>query len=93
MALREVIENALVMIGRNPEVRQAIAAWDDLQALLVPVVEADQLRCELSLKEVGRLVRHLEPPLEEARAKALQLRVVNQLKQIGLGMMLCANDQ
>jgi prepilin-type processing-associated H-X9-DG protein len=93
MALREVIKNAWVMIGRNPEVQQGIAAWDELQALLVPVVKGDQLRCELSLKDVARLVRHLEPPLEEARAKARQIRVVNQLKQIGLGIMMYANDQ
>jgi prepilin-type processing-associated H-X9-DG protein len=93
MALREVIKNALVMIGRNPELQQGIAVWNDLQALLVPVVERDQLRCELSLKDVAGLIRHLEPPLEEARAKALQIRVVNQLKQIGLGLMIYANEQ
>ena len=92
MALREVIKNAWVMIGRNPEVQQRIAAWDELQALLVPMVKGDQLRCELSLKEVARLVRLAEPPLEEARVRALQIRVVNQLKQIGLGMMMYANE-
>jgi prepilin-type processing-associated H-X9-DG protein len=92
-ALRAVIENGLVMIGRLPEVQQGVAGWDDLRALLVPVVEGDRLRWELSLKEVAGLVRHLEPPLEKARNEAMQIRMVNQLKQIGLGMMIHANEQ
>jgi prepilin-type processing-associated H-X9-DG protein len=93
MALRAVIENGLVMIGRCPEVQRGIAAWDDLQALLVPVVEGDRLRCELSPRQVAGLVRHLEPPLEKARNEAMQIRMVNQLKQIGLAVMIHANEQ
>jgi hypothetical protein len=91
-ALGEVIKNGLDAIGRNPELQQQIAAWDDLLQLVHPVAVDDQLRRRLDLTQLSDLVQALQPPLAEARAKAAEIATVNRLKQIGLSLHIYAVD-
>jgi prepilin-type processing-associated H-X9-DG protein len=96
VALRQIMEHGLNALGEVREVRQLIADWDRIEALLLPNASGNRLQCRLEFVQFADVVRGLQPAFDaaigEARSKAMRAQIVNQLKQIGLGLILHAGD-
>ena len=96
VALRKIMEHGLNALGEVREVRQLIADWDKITALLLPNASGNRLQCRLEFVQLAEVIRGLQPAFDaaigEARSKAMRVQIVNQLKQIGLGLMLHAGD-
>ena len=92
-ALRQVILQGLSHLGKVDEARQRLPRWADIQAALEPAVVGDTLRFRLEKNRLSDLVRTaVTPVLREAKDKARRIEILNQLKQIGLALMMYASD-
>lgn len=92
-ALREVCTRGLNAFGSIPEVRKCVPAWDTIQAALTPTVDGDTLQLRLNREQLTTIARQLlVPALADAREQATRIAVLNQLKQIALGLILYAED-
>jgi hypothetical protein len=92
LELRRVIEHGLTAVGEMPVVRRDLPVWPEIQRVLMPVAAGARLERELDLSEVVQLAQALQLPLEQARARAQRVATINQLKQIGLALLIHAND-
>ena len=92
-ALQEICQRGLNAIGTIPEVRHQAAAWPDIQTALTPVVDGNSLRVQLGREQLTTIARQLlAPALTDARRKAARIMVLNQLKQLALGLIMYADD-
>lgn len=91
-ALRRLLEHGFQSLDQIAQDQGQQAAWQSLRPLLLPTVTDHRLHLRLEFEQVATVVRSLVPTLEEARAKATQITLMNQLKQIGLAMHMHASD-
>jgi hypothetical protein len=87
-ALRDKLAELLRLAGKRSEVRIAVPKFDEVAAAIVPKVEGDRLVLVLNEQNegIGRLVSLLTPPIEAARAAAMRMKSMNNLRQIAIGM-------
>ncbi len=93
VALRQVIERGFDALSEAREVKEHFPAWSNIRTLLIPQVASDRLECRLEFAQLAEVIRGLQPALDEARTKAYRIQMVNQLKQIGLGLIIQAGEQ
>jgi prepilin-type processing-associated H-X9-DG protein len=92
-ALREVIVKGLAVLGSLEEVKKQLPQWPAVQAMITPTVQGDTLRLSLSHTQIAELAKTvLMPALQQARGRSVTVVVINNLKQIGLAMLMYAND-
>ncbi len=92
-ALRQVILQGLTNLGNVDEVKQRLPRWAELQAAIEPAIVGDTLRFRLEKNRLSDVVRTaLMPVLREVKDKAHRAEILNQLKQIGLALMMYASD-
>ncbi|MBN2506361.1 MAG: hypothetical protein JXQ71_06675 [Verrucomicrobia bacterium] len=92
-ALRRTIVASLDNVGKIDPVRQALPQWETLAAMLRPSVEGDRLTLTWDRPEIERVVKTvLLPATDSARQKAQAIQSLNNLKQIGLAIILYGND-
>jgi hypothetical protein len=87
-ALRLKAADILRLVGQLKEVREVVPKADQVVTVLVPKVEGDRLVLVLDEQNQGitKLVSLLTPPVEAARASAMRMQSMNNLKNIALGM-------
>jgi len=83
----------LAALGQLDQVRQAVAGWDEVQRTLAPALAGDALRVRIDQPRLAELARSLVwPALDEARDRAQRMVTLGNLKQIGLALLMYAND-
>jgi hypothetical protein len=87
-ALRDKLSELLRLAGKRSEVRIAVPKFDEVAAAIIPKVEGDRLVLVLNEQNGGiaRLVSLVTPPIEAARAAAMRVKSMNNLRQIAIGM-------
>jgi len=92
-ALLEVIQGLCAWAAQTPEVRSLVQDLDPVLADLTPKVQGSRLVLTLDQTRADALIRRLVgPALMQAREKARRLTCASHLKQVGLGVILYAND-
>jgi hypothetical protein len=92
-ALREAMRRGLTALGGVESVQRALPRWAEIQAALEPTAAGDTLRLRLEKQRLVELVRTvLLPALFDSRAKAGRIALMNNLKQVGLALIMYAND-
>lgn len=92
-ALLEVIRRGLDALGKIEDVKRQLPRWADIQAALEPTVAGDTLRLRLDKNRVTELARAaLIPAMIESRDKAARIALMNHLKQVGLALIMYADD-
>ena len=92
-ALEGLIARGLAALGNVDKVKQHLPRWGELQAALKPTVAGDTLRLRLERSQIGELARTIAmPALQESKNKAGRIMLLNNLKQIGLALMMFADD-
>ena len=92
-ALEGLIARGLTALGNVDEVKQHLPRWAELQAALKPTVAGDTVRVRLEQSRVEELARKVViPALQESKDKAGRILVLNNLKQIGLALIMFADD-
>lgn len=92
-ALRDVCNRSLSALGMVREIRENLPSWPSIHAMLSPATDGDTLRLHLGQEQLTALARELlVPALADVRKRATRIMVLNQLKQIALGLMMYANE-
>lgn len=92
-ALRDVCTRGLNALGAIPDVRKNLPGWPVIQAALTPTADGNRLHLQINQQQLTTIANQLlVPALAEARQKATRIMVLNQLKQIALGLIMYAND-
>lgn len=93
VAIEGLITRGLAALGNVDEVKQHLPRWAEIQAAVKPVVAGDTVRVRLEASQIGELVRTVAmPALEESKQQAGRVMLLNNLKQIGLALVMFAND-
>jgi len=91
-AAAELLANLRREIGKEPDVQESFPAFEALTARLMPTVEGSRLIAQFDQKTILEMLGSLAPMLGEARQSARKVACMNNLKQIGLALMMYAND-
>lgn len=92
-ALRRTIQAALDQVGKMEPVRQLLPQWEALAAALKPSVEGDRLVLTWDRSRIEKLFKTtLLTTLVSAYQQAETTRTLNHMKQIGLAILMYAND-
>ncbi len=92
-AFAQWIARGLTALGKVEEVQEHLPRWEDVQTILTPRVAGESLQVRLEANQIGELLRAVAmPALQESKAKATRVMVLNNLKQVGLALLLFAED-
>lgn len=92
-AIADLITRGLAALGNVDEVKQRLPRWTEIQTALKPVVAGDTVRVRLDASQIGELARTVAlPALEESKQQAGRIMLLNNLKQIGLALVMFADD-
>lgn len=92
-ALDRLIARAWNALGNIEEVKKHMDIWTELGAALEPAVDGDTVRIRLDKGRIGSLARTAAiPAIQESKTRADRVQILNNLKQIGLAMMMYASD-
>lgn len=92
-AFARLIDRGLTALGKVDEVQKHLPRWGEIEAALKPNVAGETLRVRLETSQIAELVQTVAmPALQESQAKATRIMILNNLKQIGLALVMYADD-
>ena len=87
------IKDIYAFIGKQTEAQGDFSALEEILTRLTPDKQGRYLRLQVDVQTVDSLIRDLAPFLQQAREQARRRACMNNLKSIGLGLLMYADDR